>query len=49
LNTTTGHEIELARILSILLQTPKGLRAVWRSKEGEGGNFIEVTGQEGMI
>jgi hypothetical protein len=49
LNTTTKHEIELARILSLLLQKPKGLRAAWRSKGGEGGNFIEVTGRGGII
>ena len=49
LNTTTKHEIELARILSLLLRKPKGLRAAWRSKGGEGGNFIEVTGRGGII
>jgi hypothetical protein len=35
LNVAIKHEIELARISSLLLWTPKGLRAAWWSKRGK--------------
>lgn len=48
LNGTTEHKIELSRTLLLLLQTLKGLRAAWRGKGGEEGNFVEVTGRGGI-
>jgi len=49
LNATTKHEIELTRTSSLLLWTPKGLRAAQRSKVGESRDFVELTGQGGII